>query len=164
MGLAEDIAGVKRQEALLQFSEFGADTAWTIGCRLREAAIARGMPMTFEIAVAGRTLFLVATDGAPAGQMDWIRRKRNTVLRFGRSSYQVGLTLALEGKTLEERHGLTLADYAAHGGGFPIVLKGTGCVGTIVASGLPQREDHEMVVSVLAGVLGVTGVALDPEP
>jgi uncharacterized protein (UPF0303 family) len=161
MGLKEDLDRIKQQEAALQFAVFGADQAWTIGCRLRELALARGAAMTFEIQVAGRPLFLAATGGAPAGQTDWIRRKRNTVNRFGRSSYQVGVALDLEGVTLEGRHGLTLADYAAHGGGFPITLKGTGLVGTVVASGLPQREDHEMVVAVLSELLGLQGLALD---
>ncbi|QHN03452.1 heme-degrading domain-containing protein [Granulicella sp. WH15] len=161
MGLAEDIERMKVQEAKLQFAEFGAETAWTIGSKLRDRSIALGAGMTFEIQVAGRMLFAVAMNGAAQGQEDWIRRKRNTVMRFGRSSYHVGRQLVLDGTTLEERQGLKLADYAAHGGGFPVVLRGTGLVGTVVASGLPQRDDHEMVVAVLAEVLGVTGVALD---
>jgi uncharacterized protein (UPF0303 family) len=116
--------------------------------------------MTFEIQVANRPLFLAATAGASAGQADWIRRKRNTVLRFGRSSYAVGIQLDLEHKTLEERHGLSLADYAAHGGGFPIVLRNTGLIGTIIASGLAQRDDHELIVAVLSELQGVMGLAL----
>ena len=143
------------QERVLQFSEFGADSAWALGCILRDAALARGGAMTIEIEVAGRRLFACATDGAPAGQADWIRRKRNTVMRFGRSSYAMGLMLELEGKTIEARHGLTLADFAMHGGGFPIALKGTGTVGSVVVSGLPQREDHTLVVEGLAAMLGV---------
>lgn len=161
MALPEDIERIKLQEAKLQFPTFSADLAWTIGSKLREAAFARNAAMTFEIQVASRPLFLAATNGAPAGQADWLRRKRNTVLRFGRSSYQVGLVLEQEGQTLEARHGLTLADYAAHGGGFPLTLAGTGLVGTIVASGLPQREDHNLVVAVLSDVLNIPGLALD---
>jgi uncharacterized protein (UPF0303 family) len=45
--------------------------------------------------------------------------------------------------------GLELKDYAPHGGCFPILLAGTGCVGTVAVSGLPQREDHALVVEVL---------------
>jgi len=161
MALPEDIARIKLQESKLQFPAFSADLAWTIGSKLREGALARNAAMTFEIQVASRPLFLAATDGAPAGQADWLRRKRNTVLRFGRSSYQVGLVLEQEGQTLEARHGLTLADYAAHGGGFPITLTGTGVIGTIVASGLPQREDHNLVIAVLSEVLNLPGLALD---
>ncbi len=155
MSIESDLKAIARQEQQLQFTAFGAETAWAVGSRLRDDAIRRGAAMTFEIQIAGRTLFLVTTEGAPAGQADWIRRKRNVVMRFGRSSYAVGRQLELEGLTIEQRHGLTLTDYAMHGGGFPILLRGTGCVGSVIASGLHQRVDHAMVVDALAGMLGV---------
>ncbi len=152
-GIESDLQVIAAQEKTLQFDRFGAETAWEIGSALRSHAVARKAAMTFEIQIAGRTIFTCATDGAPAGQADWIRRKRNAVMRFGRSSYAIGLELELEGKTLETRHGLSSLDYATHGGGFPIVLRGTGCVGSIVASGLAQRADHEMVVNAIAACL-----------
>jgi uncharacterized protein (UPF0303 family) len=155
VSIETDLKAIAVQEQELQFSEFGADTAWAVGSRLRADAVARGAAMTFEIQVAGRTLFLAATQGAQAGQADWIRRKRNVVMRFGRSSYAVGLQLELDGKTIEERHGLTLTDYAMHGGGFPIALRGTGVVGSVIASGLHQRVDHAMVVGAMAAELGM---------
>jgi uncharacterized protein (UPF0303 family) len=155
VSIETDLETIAAQEDGLQFTAFGAETAWKLGCLLRDAALDKGAAMTIEIQVAGRTVFAFATDGAPAGQADWIRRKRNTVMRFGRSSYAMGLMLQVEGKTIEARHGLTLADFAMHGGGFPIVLKGTGLVGSVVVSGLPQREDHSMVVDAMAAVLGV---------
>ncbi len=159
MSIESDVKAIALQEQQLQFTAFGSDTAWVVGSRLRQDAIERGAAMTFEIQIAGRTLFLATTEGAPAGQADWIRRKRNVVMRFGRSSYAVGRQLELDGLTIEQRHGLTLADYAMHGGGFPILLRGTGCVGSVIASGLHQRVDHAMVVAALAAVLG-----MDVEP
>ncbi|ADW69265.1 heme-degrading domain-containing protein [Granulicella tundricola] len=160
MGLQDDLDVIAKQEKALQFESFGADTAWEVGCSLREQAMRRAAVMTFEIQVAGRVLFHAVTHNPPAGQADWIRRKRNTVMRFGRASYAMGLQLELEKKTIEERHGLTLADYALHGGGFPIVLRGTGYVGSVVASGLTQREDHAMVVTALGEALGTAVVGL----
>jgi len=154
VSIESDLKTIAAQEQQLQFSAFSADTAWALGSRLRADAIARGAAMTFEIQIAGRTLLLVTTEGAPAGQADWIRRKRNVVMRFGRSSYAVGRQLELDGMTIEQRHGLTLADYAMHGGGFPIILRGTGVIGSVIASGLHQRVDHAMVVDALAAVLG----------
>jgi len=154
VSIESDLKTIAAQEQQLQFSAFSADTAWALGSHLRADAIARGAAMTFEIQIAGRTLLLVTTEGAPAGQADWIRRKRNVVMRFGRSSYAVGRQLELDGMTIEQRHGLTLADYAMHGGGFPIILRGTGVIGSVIASGLHQRVDHAMVVDALAAVLG----------
>jgi uncharacterized protein (UPF0303 family) len=153
--IEDDLRIVAEQERLLQFEAFSADTAWAIGSALRADAIARNASMTFEIQIAGRVLFACSTDKASAGQADWIRRKKNTVMRFGKSSYAVGLQLKLEGKEFAERHELSLADYAAHGGGFPIVVKGTGLVGSVISSGLDQRTDHAMVVQALAASLGV---------
>ena len=42
-----------------------------------------------------------------------------------------------------------LSDFAAHGGAFPLLVRGVGPVGTVVVSGLPQVEDHRMVVAAL---------------
>ena len=47
-----------------------------------------------------------------------------------------------------------MADCVLAGGGFPLKLRGVGCVGAVTVSGLPQREDHEMVVAALAAALG----------
>jgi uncharacterized protein (UPF0303 family) len=98
-------------------------------------------------------LFTCATPTATPGQADWIRRKRNVVHRFGRSSYAIGLTLENNDETLQSRHCLDTADFAAHGGGFPILLEGTGPVGSVVISGLPQRDDHNLVIAALAKLL-----------
>jgi len=75
------------------------------------------------------------------------------VLRYFRSSYASGLELKKAGKTVEY-NGLSSADYAAHGGSFPIHVHGTGCIGAVTVSGLPQREDHNLVVEALALTLG----------
>ncbi len=155
MSLETDIERMKMQEMRLRFDRFSAEQAWELGTLLRDAALALNTGMAFEVQVAGLTLFAAVTDGATTGMQDWIRRKRNTVMRFGKSSYAVGRELELAGTTLEARQGLALADYATHGGGFPIRLRGTGLIGSIVASGLPQRDDHNMVVAALATMLNV---------
>ena len=163
MSIATDLAEIQLQEQVLQFAAFSAETAWAVGCHLRAEALRQKAAMTFAIELAGRTLFYAATGFPPADQMEWIRRKRNVVMRFARSSYGVGLELEQQGKTLEQKYGLNVAEYATHGGGFPIVLHGTGCVGSVVASGLPQRADHAMVVNALAAALNVEVVRLSPQ-
>jgi uncharacterized protein (UPF0303 family) len=60
---------------------------------------------------------------------------------------------------MEARHGLSLTDYAAHGGGFPLWLAGC-CVGSVVLSGLAQRDDHALVVDAISEVLGVAAPRL----
>lgn len=163
MNLERDMELVADQERTLRFGTFSADTAWAIGSALRADALARSAGMTFEIQLAGRTLFLGTTDGAKAEHADWIRRKRNVVQKFARSSYWMSLELQLKGKSMPDRHeGTSYAEYAMHGGGFPIYLNGTGLVGSIIASGLHQRVDHAMVVEAIAAVLNRNVVRLEP--
>jgi uncharacterized protein (UPF0303 family) len=155
VGVEDDLAVIARQEELLRWDAFDADVAWRLGGVLRELLVAQKAGGTVEIELAGQVLFTATTVGATPGQADWIRRKRNTVRRFARSSYAVGRTLERAGETMEARHGLTLADYAAHGGGFPLWVKGVGCVGSVIVSGMPQRDDHNLAVAAIAKVLGV---------
>ena len=152
---AQDLAILTRQEAMLRFTDFTPDTAWQLGTRLHDILFARNTGATAEIELAGQLLFACTTPGAKPDQADWIRRKRNTVHHFARSSYAVGRQLMLDQQTLEADHGLALVDYAAHGGGFPLFLEGK-CVGTIIVSGLLQRDDHNLVVTAIAAHLGIT--------
>ena len=158
--LANDLTLIAQQESLLHFPSFNADTAWQLGSLLRSKLIARKAGGSIEIDLAGHVLFACATPGATPGQADWIRRKRNVVRRFARSSYAIGRQLEHDGQTLEARHGLTLTDYAVHGGGFPIVIAGSGLVGSIILSGLPQRDDHALVVAAIAELLQIDAPVL----
>jgi uncharacterized protein (UPF0303 family) len=56
--------------------------------------------------------------------------------------------------TLLERYALPVTDFAAHGGAFPIHVKGIAVIGSVTVSGLPQRADHELVVEALCLELG----------
>lgn len=153
--LDRDLHLLEEQEAQLRFAAFNEDTAWQLGALLREALLATGVGGSVEIELAGHLLFACATPGAQPGQANWIRRKRNTVHHFARSTYAVGRKLERDGGTLETRHGLAERDFAAHGGGFPVWLQGTGPVGSIIVSGLPQRDDHNLLINALANFFGV---------
>lgn len=165
MSLEQDLAIIATQEARLRFVAFDAQAGWRLGTRLREAAAARGAAVTLDIWLGAQQLFFNAMPGTTPDNAEWARRKRNVVLRFHRSSYAVGLDLARRQISLREKFGLEDRDYAAHGGCFPLLLAGTGCVGTIAVSGLPQREDHELIVATLAAELGVPtrDIALPPQ-
>jgi uncharacterized protein (UPF0303 family) len=153
--LEEDLRRLDEQERLLRQVRFGPEEAWALGSLLREAGLARAAPIAIDISMRDRILFHCALDGSTADNAEWIRRKRNTVLRLRRSSYAVGRALELAGKTQEEAYGLPLADYAVHGGAFPVTLDAAACVGAITVSGLPQRDDHTLVADALARFLGV---------
>jgi uncharacterized protein (UPF0303 family) len=163
LDIAEDIRRIRMQEDRLQFTSFDARTAWDVGLALKATAEARQAPIVVDISLQSMPLLVFALPGGAPENFDWVRRKRNVVYHFHRSSYAIGRCLAQESKTLLELGALPERDYAAHGGSFPILLKGTGCIGAVTVSGLPQREDHKMVVDALAKTLGIdlADVALD---
>jgi uncharacterized protein (UPF0303 family) len=41
------------------------------------------------------------------------------------------------------------ARFAAHGGAFPVRLEAAGVVGVVTVSGLPQADDHALVVEAI---------------
>lgn len=154
MSLDTDLERIALQEARLQFPAFDADTAWQLGCRLREAALAAGHQIAIEVRQHGFPLFYSALPGTTPDNADWLRRKRNVVERFHKSSYAIGLMMEKRGMTLSERYGVAQADFVGAGGGFPVRVRGTGVVGFIGVSGLIQRDDHGFIVAVLAEFLG----------
>ncbi len=164
MSIEDDITAIADQERLLVFDRFDADAAWMLGERLRHVASERGLPVAIDITLHSMPIFYSALAGSTADNARWIRRKRNVVLHFLRSSYAVGRRLAQQDATLECKFSLSDADYAAHGGSFPITVAGVGCIGAVTVSGLPQREDHNLVVEILAEMLGhdLQKIALDP--
>ena len=149
MALAEDIVGIIHQEAELHFPHFDHNTAWTLGLTLRELAISRKLPVVIDVRRFGnpeQPLFYTALPGTTPDNPRWVQRKSNVVARFHRSSYQVGLHLQNTGATFSEKYALPDADYATHGGSFPIHIIGTGVIGSVTVSGLPQRDDHNLTI------------------
>jgi uncharacterized protein (UPF0303 family) len=163
MDASEDLRRIALQEERLHFDAFDAGAAWEVGLALKAVGDAGKLPIVVDIRLLSMPLLSFALPGSAPDNFDWARRKRNVVLRFHRSSYAIGLKLAAEGKTLADLGALPERDYAVHGGAVPIILKGTGCVGAVTVSGLPQRDDHRVVVEAMAKVLGrdLAGIALD---
>ena len=154
MGLIEDLERVALLERELQLPRLDAQIAWELGVRLRTMAVERGLAVVIDVRRFGQPLFYTALEGTTPDNVEWVRRKSNVVARFHRSSYAVGLKLEAKNDTLTAQQGLPLADYATHGGSFPLTVAGAGVVGSVTVSGLPQRDDHELVVEALCAMLG----------
>ncbi|MGD0940295.1 MAG: heme-degrading domain-containing protein [Terracidiphilus sp.] len=154
MGLSEDLERIALQERELVLPKLDAEVAWRLGVRLREMALERGLAVVIDVRRFGQPLFYAALDGTTPDNPDWVRRKINVVKRFHRSSYRVGLSLEAKDETLQEKLGLPLADYATNGGSFPLTVAWAGIVGCVTVSGLPQCDDHELVVEALCVELG----------
>lgn len=145
------VAELAAEETELQFARFTNDDAWALGTALVGAA--RGLPVAVDISRNGQQLFHAALPGTSADNDDWIRRKTAVVNRFGHSSLYMRQSFLERGTTFEETTGLDPREYAAHGGGFPVLVRGVGPVGVVVVSGLPQLDDHRMVVATLRAQL-----------
>jgi uncharacterized protein (UPF0303 family) len=154
MAIADDLEQIAVQERELRLTRLDADVAWELGSRLRALAVDRGLAVVIDVRRFGQPLFYCALEGTTPDNPEWVRRKGNVVARFHRSSYSVGLQLKSKGTDLLESQGLSSAEYATHGGCFPLHVEGTGVVGSVTVSGLPQRGDHELVVEALCGLLG----------
>lgn len=128
---------------------FTHDDAWALGTLLVDMAREQAAPVAIDIRRGGQQLFHAALPGSTPDNDAWIDRKRRVVERYGSSSYLVGSRFRAKGTTFEESSRLDPDTYAAHGGAFPIAVEGAGVVGTVVVSGLPQVEDHAMVVAAL---------------
>jgi uncharacterized protein (UPF0303 family) len=142
-----------QEEQELQFTKFNEDVAWELGSRLLDLARSRNLPVTVDITRGTHQLFHAALRGTSPDNDEWVKRKVRTVYRFGHSSFYIGQSLKSKGKTIEQSYLVSESEYAPHGGCFPIIIKDTGIVGTVTVSGLPQEEDHKLVVEAIRSYL-----------
>jgi len=140
------IARLEEQERRLGFPRFDNADAWALGCRLVDLATARELPIAVDIRRGPQQLFHAALPGSTADNDAWIARKVRVVERYGASSYLVGRRLAAKGQELDAGLGVDPVEYAAHGGAFPVRVPQVGVIGVVTVSGLPQAEDHALVV------------------
>ena len=143
------VAELAAEEQDLQFSSFTNDDAWDLGSALVAAARERGAPVVVDVTRNGHQLFRAALTGSSPDNDSWIARKQRVVHRFGHSSLYVRQASIERGTTFEEEFALDPAQYAAHGGAVPVVVRNVGPVGVVAVSGLPQVEDHRLVVAAI---------------
>jgi uncharacterized protein (UPF0303 family) len=165
LSLESDIAQLAIQEAALCFKKFDEADAWALGTMMQQLATSKNLPMVMDIRIGNRPLFYFAMPGTTPENPDWVRRKVNTVMRFHKSSYRVGREYAQKGAKFDASRGIDIMVYADAGGGFPIHIIGTGVVGSVTVSGIPQRDDHNFVTEAIALFLKVdfAKIALSPE-
>ncbi|GAA6005363.1 hypothetical protein JCM10207_002953 [Rhodosporidiobolus poonsookiae] len=141
-----DPSAVAASESLV-FLSFTSTDAFELGVRLRTtlAAHPSKAPCVIEITTAGgqRLFFAASGEGTAFEHGEIVRRKRASVLRWGKSTASLYLQWP-EG--VPAVFGAKDADYLCHGGGFPVRIKGVEpIVAVIVVSGLAQEEDHQII-------------------
>ncbi|MEV6349308.1 heme-degrading domain-containing protein [Actinoplanes sp. NPDC051851] len=143
------IAAIEEQEARLVFPRFEESDAWALGCLLVKLATERNLPVAVDIRRGGQQLFHAALPGSTADNDSWIERKVRVVYRYAASSYLVGRRLEAAGRELGPAMGVDPALFAPHGGAFPVRVPGAGVIGAVTVSGLPQADDHALVVAAI---------------
>lgn len=147
-----ELAEIEAEFAGLALPMFDETAALRLGEILVDLALAEDLAVVVNIRTPDRTLFHAALPGsAPLNDL-WARRKSNTALAFQLPSLLVGQRNRAKGETLD-RHGLPGTDYSDSGGAVPIRVPGVGVVAVATVSGLPQVEDHKLVVRGLRALL-----------
>lgn len=147
------IARIEAEIRELQFPGFSPDDSLNLGLLLVELGKERDLPIAIDITKGRQVLFHVALPGATPDNDHWIRAKQRTAARYEVPSLLVGLRGRLGGGRIEDQGWFDERRYAAHGGSFPVYVTGVGAVATVTVSGLPQVQDHDLVVEALREVL-----------
>jgi len=150
---------ITKIENSLQFTRFTVDDAWALGNALRTRLLAIPKPVVINIALANtnQLLFHTCTHSGVMPDNDlWVARKRKTVLRWGVSTWYMHNKFSGDEVAFAAKYGLgaTGGEYAIHGGGVPIRVKGVeGIVAVVVVSGLKQEEDHAVIIETVGELL-----------
>jgi len=135
-----------KQEEEFSFSSFNNEDAIALGQEMLKIATSQKAPVIVQVRIGQQIIFHAALTGSSTENDWWINRKARVVEKFNHSSMYVRVSFEEKNQTFEEHSGLDHELYAAHGGGFPIIVTGQGVVGVALVSGLPQVEDHKMII------------------
>jgi uncharacterized protein (UPF0303 family) len=138
------------QEARLVLPRCSPEDVLAIGRRILETAEERDLAIVVEAWLGSRLVFRAAREGTDEVNDQYVGGKRRVVERFGHASFHERQRHAEAGTTFEAATGLTFPEYAPHGGGFPLRVAGEDApVGVVIVSGLPQQDDHALIVEAL---------------
>ena len=153
--LAQELAMRAKEEALLCYDKFSNEDALALGLKIIEKARQRNAAVAMDIEVNGVQLFHYNMPGSNKRHCMWIRRKQNMVQASQCSTLHAMYQLIRDNKDQNRDWHLNDEEYGAIGGGFPIIIKGTGIIGAVACSGLAHTDDHQLLVDSIAEILGV---------
>lgn len=153
MSVSSDIEAIIGQEKALAFARFDEEIAFAIGSWIRNRSVAEDWSLVADVRLWDRPLFYCALPGSTCDNAEWVRRKTNVVRTLHRSSYRAALMRTGESRSFPPDRALSPADYVLAGGSFPVRVEGAGIIGAITVSGLPERQDHGLVVEAICVAL-----------
>ena len=143
------------EDAELRFARFTLDDAWVLGGRLRAAAATAGPPVAIAIWFGPQRVFHAALPGSRAADNDGLARPQapgGRALRPGLAARRPVLPRGRRGL----RHPLEARPPRVRGArrrrAHPHRAT-SGVIGAVGVSGLPQQDDHDLVVEHLRAYL-----------
>lgn len=149
--LTKMLARIADEESTLFFPKFDHDVAWQLGRTIRRLARESSAPVAIDVRLGEQQVFHSALAGSTADNDDWIARKIRTTQRFATSSLAIRVKRDLDGA--DSFGWLDPALYAVSGGCVPLRVAGA-IVGTATVSGLPDHEDHALVIAAVRDLIG----------
>ncbi len=143
------------EEELYRFDAFSQTEAMKLGSFIYEKSRGLPKPVAIEIRINRFTVFCFYPDGTNENNRLWLEAKAKTVDMTQKSSLHFWADVQLSGSSPEKKR-MPEKEYACCGGGFPLIVKNIGVVGTICVSGLPHMEDHKLIIDSLKEYMGIT--------
>lgn len=147
--LETKIKEIQEKQGKTVVKAFSYEDGMALGNQLYQKAKEGKLPIVISITMNQHQIYYGALEGTAQTNDDWIRRKQNTVYKFGKSSYEMALSMQLKGGDFATKYGVDSKDFVAAGGCVPILVEGVGMVGTLGVSGMKEYEDHDFVTDVL---------------
>lgn len=166
---SRDLEEINLIDTSLTFPAFTSQTAWTLGTALRNKLLAFPKPAVVDISLAhgNHCLFHCTTHSGTVPDNDsWVDRKRNTVLRWGVSTWYMHNKFAGDEAAFAAKFALggRAGEFAIHGGGWPVRVRGVeGLAAVVVVSGLRQEQDHAIIVQAAGEMLAELREGLESE-
>ncbi|KAM0434006.1 hypothetical protein ACHAPT_003950 [Fusarium lateritium] len=156
---SSDLNELKADSDSFTLSSFTTEDAFELGNLLYARLLpfaAEDKPTVISISLVNSSQVLFQSVTGPGVTPDneaWVRRKRNTVLRFGCSTWYMHNKFKGNEVEFAAKYGIPDSQkgtYAIHGGAIPIRVQGVeGIVAVVVVSGLKQDEDHGVIADVI---------------
>lgn len=147
---------LEAQNSTIGFTSFSHDDAYDLGRAIVDRAIADNLRITVSIVFGEQRVFHAARPGTSADNDAWLARKFRVVSRYNAPSFLIGTRYRAKGADFHQTMGLPVAEYMPAGGAFPLRVAGS-LIGAVGVSGLPEEEDHNLVVWALESAGAAAG-------
>ena len=149
--------GLALEARTLELASLSQKQAIEIGQIAMELGFDRGLTIAVQVQLKDWVVFHASLPGSTPENDSWIARKARVVLATGNSTMYERVLAEEQGIDWYAVNQLPEETYAVHGGGLPLNVKGFGCMGILLISGLPQVQDHLLGVEILTEFLARKG-------